>query len=49
MYNLVSTHYYYYYYRLGLLSDEPVDLQGTPLKALSSHLEKQLVYGVCIQ
>ena len=48
MYNLVSTHYYYYYFRLGLLSDEQVDLQGTPLKALSSHLEKQLVYGMCI-
>lgn len=33
---------------LGLLSDELVQLQGTPLRTLSAHLEKQLTYGVFV-
>ena len=31
-------------YRLGLLSDELVDLAGSPLNALCSHLQKKLQY-----
>lgn len=30
---------------LGLLSDEPVELCGSPLNALCSHLEDRLAYG----
>ena len=30
---------------LGLLSSEPVSLQGTPMKALAAHLEKRLELG----
>ena len=30
---------------LGLLSTEPVSLQGTPMKALAAHLEKRLELG----
>ena len=33
-----------YTYRLGLLSDELVDLAGSPLDALCSHLQKKLQY-----
>ena len=31
-------------HRLGLLSDELVDLAGSPLDALCSHLQKKLQY-----
>jgi alpha-aminoadipic semialdehyde synthase len=30
---------------LGLLSEEPVDMMGTPLKSLAAHLEKRLEIG----
>ena len=33
--------------RLGILSDDRVDLQGTPINAFCGHLLQQLVYGEC--